>query len=336
VAEKVAAFETFARKQEEVLFARSYVDLHREMDAHARGSDHAEEPRGGQAEQARRLRFTSKIFRQVGQVMNYDNFVSADGHQARIMLRVRDVGTRQTLDLVERLRQQLAVLFPADSGIEYRFTGDVYLNAQAMDVFVRDMFYSLLGASVFIFGVIGVCFRSVRIGLIAVPPNIMPLIITLGYMGLRRYDMNAANVIVFDMGLGIAVDSTIHFLSRFRHEYEECGSRPDSVRRTFASTGQAIVYTSLLIVAGLSILLLSSFVPTRRFAELTAVTMAAAFVGDIVLLPACVLLFWGRRRTTEPKADHHKPVATDGKNGSAVDKRIKERPAIAGRHDRGE
>jgi hypothetical protein len=68
----------------------------------------------------------------------------------------------------------------------------------------------------------------------------------------------------------------------------------EAVRRTFAGTGRAILVTSLLIVTGLSVLLLSDFVPTRRFAELTSITMIGALVGDLFLLPACLLLFWNK------------------------------------------
>ena len=91
-------------------------------------------------------------------------------------------------------------------------TGDGVLHAESMQSFVRDLFYSLLAASIIIFGIIAALFRSLRVGMIAAVPNLTPLILTLGYVGLRGYDLNAGNTIVFAISLGIAVDNTIHFL----------------------------------------------------------------------------------------------------------------------------
>jgi predicted RND superfamily exporter protein len=160
-----------------------------------------------------------------------------------------------------------------------------------MDDFVRDLFYSLLGASLVIFGVMGVFFRSLRLGLIAILPNLLPLFFTLGYMGLRGYPLNAGNMIVFAISLGVAVDDTIHFLARFREERRHGVGVQDALRRTLRGAGRAIVMTTVLIVGGLSILFLSDFTPTRRFAELISVTMVCALVGDLVVLPACLAVF---------------------------------------------
>ena len=163
-----------------------------------------------------------------------------------------------------------------------------------MDRFVRDLLRSLLGASVIIFGVIAVLFRSLRLGVAAILPNLTPLVITLGYMGIRGYEMNAGNVIVFAISLGIAVDGTIHFLARFREEIKADDGPAAAIYRSYISTGRAIVLTCVLIVAGLSVLLLSQFLPSRHFAELTAVTMLGALVGDLLLLPACLMVIWRR------------------------------------------
>jgi hypothetical protein len=212
------------------------------------------------------------------------------------MIRVRDAGTARTLALARRLQRQLAAHFPAGGPVSARLTGDAYLHAVGLDRFVRDFFYSLLAAAGVIFVVIALLFRSIRLALISVLPNTTPLLITLGYIGARGYSLNAANVVVFAISLGIAVDDSIHFLARFREEVRHGAHVLMAIRRSFRGAGRAIVLTSVLIIAGLSMLLLSRFVPSRRFAELTSVTMAAALVGDLLLLPACLALFWPRGR----------------------------------------
>ena len=149
---------------------------------------------------------------------------------------------------------------------------------------------------------IALLFRSARLGLISMIPNLTPLAITLGYVAWRGYPLSAQNVIVFAIGLGVAVDNTIHFLARFREEAKSGDPLPRAIQRAFQGSGRAIVLTSLLIILGLAVLHTSDFLPTRRFAELTSVTMAAALLGDLCLLPACLALF-GRRRSLQADGD---------------------------------
>jgi len=289
---KVAEVQRFAERNEHVLLARSYVDLHTQIQARAAGRTSvapALPPPG--AEGRRRIRLSGRIIKGLGAAAGYERFMRADGKEARILLRLRDAGTREELALIGELEAKLTEVFPPGCGIEAKLTGDVYLHAHAMDRFVRDMLRSLLGASVVIFAVIAVLFRSARLGAIAILPNLTPLVMTLGYMAVRGYEMNAGNVIVFAVSLGIAVDGTIHFLARFREEVHRGDGVPEAVYRSYISTGRAIVLTCILIVGGLSVLGFSAFLPSRRFAELMSVTMLGALVGDLLLLPACLMLW---------------------------------------------
>lgn len=222
------------------------------------------------------------------------DFLAVDEPAARVMLRVHDIGSAGLKELVEDIRRKAEQLLPDD--VECHITGDAALHAVCMDVFVRDLFVSLVSASGIIFALIALQFRSLRIGLMSAIPNLTPLVLTLAWMKLRGLELNAGNVIVFAISLGIAVDDTIHFLARFREIHRVVPDRSMAVRRTVTDCGRAIVLTSILIVLGLSALIFSEFVPTRRFAELTAVTMASALLGDLVLLPALLALQPGRRR----------------------------------------
>ena len=224
------------------------------------------------------------------------DFLSGTAPAARIMMRVHDIGSAGLNTLIKDVEGWARQELPSD--IEHRVTGDAALHAICMDVFVRDLFVSLIAASGVIFALIAVLFRSVRTGLISAVPNLFPLVITVAWMKLRGFELTAGNVIVFAISLGIAVDDTIHFLARYRQEIKQNASSSDAVRATLFSCGKAIVLTSVLIVCGLSVLIFSDFVPTRRFAELTAITMLAALPGDLVLLPSLLVLF-GKRPSTE-------------------------------------
>ena len=293
---RVARFAEFARQQEGVLFTRSYVDFHDAIGAEitARASRGRPVDDSDEALQ-RRIERSDWVIDRIAGTMNYHVFMTPDGTRARVLIKVRDVGTRRLRMLDNRLAAELAATFPPESGIRATLTGDAYVNTRAMNGVIRDLGASLLSAAVVIFAIIAVGFRSLRIGLISAVPNVTPLLCTLGYMGWRGYDMNVGNVIVFTISLGIAVDDTVHFLARFREQMSKQHDPLQAVQYAYQTTGRAMLIVTLLIVGGLGVLLFSEFVPTRRFAELTSVTMIAALLGDLFILPACLIVFWGRR-----------------------------------------
>lgn len=297
VMQAVREFTAEAVREEHVTLTRSWVDIYQQA--------HELLTMSPATAPGNTLELTEASIRQVGQFLarfsdtaHVDAFLTDDRRAGRILMRVHDAGSLQIGQLAERLERKLTEALPPDSGVSFYFTGDAWLHTVSLDDFVSDLFRSLLAASLIIFAVIAVLFRSARVGLIAIIPNLTPLVITVGYMGLRGFDMTGGNVVVFAISLGIAVDDTIHFLSRFREELRQPtdgtprAASQEALRRTFAGSGHAILMTTILIICGLSVLMVSNFVPTRRFAELTSVTMLAALVGDLLLLPACLLLFW--------------------------------------------
>ncbi|MEZ6124390.1 MAG: MMPL family transporter [Planctomycetaceae bacterium] len=268
-----------------ITFHRDYIEFLAEFD---RGRPLDEDPEVA-SESLQRVR---RILRQLETPAATSAFLATDQPKARMMLRIRDIGSAGMRTLFDDVEVILQRELPND--LHFQLTGDAYLHAICMDVFVRDLFSSLIAASGVIFLLITILFRSLRIGLISAVPNLFPLVMTLGYMQLRGYELTAGNVIVFAISLGIAVDDTIHFLARYRDEVRLSDST-EAIRQTLVTSGRAIVLTSVLVVSGLSVLVFSDFVPTRRFAELTAVTMCSALPGDIILLPALLSLFGGRR-----------------------------------------
>ncbi|MCH2117752.1 MAG: MMPL family transporter [Pirellulales bacterium] len=302
---RVAEATAYLRSLPEVTLVRSYVDLYREMDRALPGKprfqgDAATEDAVEGSETTIRLQdaHTRLGDNKNSKTNRYRDYIAEDGIHARISVHVRDIGIRRAREVYDEIKKKLAVIFPQQSGIQVRLTGDSYYSSMAMRDLIGDLFYSLVGAAAVIFVVIAVLFHSLRLAIASVLPNTTPLIVTLGYMGLMAglgfsgYAMSTGNVIVFAISLGIAVDDTIHFLARFRDEARQGGSADEIVRRTCLGTGRAIMLTSLLIVIGLSVVHLSQFVPTRRFAELTTVTMCAALLGDLLLLPACLKICW--------------------------------------------
>ena len=292
---RVLEIERGARQLPGVLSVLSYADLFHVILQHGprrRMSETDQELAPAGKTGRLRLVRTADFVARFHEAFHYDSFMSPDGKRARIRLRLQEIGSRQTLELIHELEARLREAFPPGGGIAARLTGEACVNAFALTTLIRDLFWSLVTASLVIFTLIAVEFRSLRAGLIAALPNLTPLLITLGYMGLRGYDMNVANVIVFTICLGLADDNTIHFLYRFREELEVDGDVTRAIQRAFRGTGRAIVATSLLLAAGMAVLMVSNFVPTRRFAELTCVTILGNLLGVLLLLPACLVLAW--------------------------------------------
>jgi predicted RND superfamily exporter protein len=301
---KVVELQHFAMEQKPVLFSRSYLDFFNEINRpFTKGEGPARDPASSRAEEERQIERGRLFLARVADEMRYGEFMAHNDQRARLLLKLRDVGTRDTLALVGTLKAKMAELFPPGAGIVYEVTGDAYVDAVGLTDMIHELLTSILMAALVIFGLIAILFRSVRIGLITIPPNVIPLVVTFGYMGLRKFDLNAGNVIVFTISLGIAVDNTIHYILRFREEYAKDPHMERATWKTMLGKGQPMCLSTLLTVIGLAVLLLSDFVPTRRFAELTIVTLTGALVGALFLLPACVALLWKRPVSETKSAD---------------------------------
>jgi predicted RND superfamily exporter protein len=159
-----------------------------------------------------------------------------------------------------------------------------------------------MAAVVTIFVVMALLFRSVRLGLLAIPPNALPLLATLAYMVMRGIALHASTVIVFTVTVGLAVDGSTHVVSRFREELALGGSRREVLRRTVLGSGRAVLLSSVTLLVGYVVLLTSRFEPVRLFGELSLVSIAGATVSQTLLLPAMLAVWGAPRRPAQGEA----------------------------------
>lgn len=213
-------------------------------------------------------------------------FLADEGRRGRIQIKVRDVGAQATMELIDELRGRFETALGADSGIQVNFAGDAYTGSRGQDAVVSDLLKSLATAVIIIFGLLTLLFRSVRLGLLSIPPNLIPLVGTMGYMAIRGIPLNVATVIIFSISIGLAVDGTIHVLARFREETKRGLAPSPALVRAARGTGRAIVISSVTLMAGFAVLLMSSFVPVRHFGELIAVTIGGCLVATLIVQPA--------------------------------------------------
>ncbi len=212
-------------------------------------------------------------------------WLTEDGNKARIQFKLRDVGAQATMRFLDVLENVIEGSLRGDDTVSVSYTGEAYTGSRGQAAVVNDLLGSLFVAVVIIFLLLAFFFRSIRLGLLSIPPNLIPLVATMAYMVWREIPLNVSTVIIFSISLGLAVNGTIHVLARFREEMHHGIGREAALVRAARGTGRAIVISCVTLMAGFSVLLLSSFVPVRNFGELIAVTIGGCLVATLVVLP---------------------------------------------------
>lgn len=286
ILQRVEALADWVAAKDGVLGVRMWTDLLRDMRVAWTGNpDLRDAPFRSRAEVAQ-LAFLMED----GNEDPSGAWISPDRSWMRLNVRSADFGSRAMLDAAIEFEAHYQQQFPTDN-ISMRLSGDGYLGSLGLDLLIRDLLSSLGAALAIIFLVLILLFRSVRLGLLAFPPNVIPLIVTLGYMGARGIPLNSTTLIIFSVSLGLAVDNTIHVVSRYREERLAGRTRDEALEAVARGTGRAVLVASLLLLCGLAVVLFSSFVPIRLFAELTALTILSCVAADLLVLPALLHLF---------------------------------------------
>jgi predicted RND superfamily exporter protein len=173
--------------------------------------------------------------------------------------------------------------------VDIKVTGSTLLALSTNRHLVKNLTFSFIIAFVIIFLSMVLLFRSFRLALISVLPNIIPLMIAGGMMGLLGIKLRPSTAMTFSIALGIAVDNTIHFLARFRQEYKVTGDYTESVSETLLTTGKAIISTGVILALGFFVLYFSEYVPNHEFGILATIIIVTAASASLILLPVLIL-----------------------------------------------
>jgi hypothetical protein len=209
-------------------------------------------------------------------------FLTPDGRAARLSLLVRAPGMEQMAPLRQRVETAAREAFP-DALAET--TGELPLVLETQRHLLRTLGVSLTLTLLVVTLIFRWLLPSTRLTLLAMLPNLWPVIGVLGLMGWLRVPLDVATVMVASVVLGLAVDDTIHTLGHFRELAPRLG-RLEAVAGTLEQTAPSYVVTGLILGAGFGVCALSDFAPTARFGALSAAAIALAVVGDLFLLPA--------------------------------------------------
>jgi predicted RND superfamily exporter protein len=219
------------------------------------------------------------------------NIVASDYSRGRISIRMDDMSSDELVDICRLIDSEAGDIF-AGTGVIPILTGGGQLfsnlDRYLVESQIRSFTLAFITITIFMF----IFFRSWKYGFLSILPNLFPIVIVMGIMGIVGITLNVATVTVASVALGIAADDTIHFISRFKRERRTIGrGRVESLKNATKHSGRAIVSTSLINALGFSILVFSDFMPTVYFGSLVALTMIFALVGDLVYLPANLLAF---------------------------------------------
>jgi len=219
-----------------------------------------------------------------------DPFVSVEHNEARFYVRIRDSEPDlRRNELLMQIKQDL----PSKLGIP-----EEKGQLASLLVLYNNMLQSLFRSQILTLGVVILSFlimfmflfRSIIIALIAIFPNVLSIGVVLGFMGWMGIPLDMMTITIAAISVGIAVDNTIHYIHRFRHEFESDSNYLAAMHRSHESIGYAMYYTSITIIIGFSILVFSKFIPSIYFGLLTGLAMLIALLAALTLLPQLLII----------------------------------------------
>jgi len=219
------------------------------------------------------------------------SFLDSTKSMTRVTMQVADIGTNEMDRLLSTIKPEIDSIFdPTKYHVTLTGTSIVFL--EGTNYLVSDLFTSLLFGILVISILMAIMFWSARMVFISFIPNIIPQIITAGIMGFLNIPLKPSTILVFSIALGITVDNTIHYLSKYRQELKFHNWKiKESALLAIRESGASMVYTSLVLLFGFGCFAASEFEGTRALGVLTAVTLLVAMFSNLIVLPALLLSF---------------------------------------------
>lgn len=218
-------------------------------------------------------------------------FYKPEDQFATIHFRVLDIGIARYDAVFHRVEAGLNQIVSQHPEFQLSLAGSAIHRWRDLYRIVVDLGSSLGSETSIIICILGLVFRSVRLGLIAMIPNIFPLVICGTWMYFTDQPLEIVTVCSFTICLGIAVDDTIHFLTRFQEELPRSASRKEAIRNTFKAVGTSMLMTTMVLVVGFTTVTFSDMRDQRIFASMGVLTMLTAMVGDLLILPALLAVY---------------------------------------------
>jgi len=283
---KVEEFSNWYRAQPGVVHVNTLTDIFKRLNKNMHGDD----PNYYRLPQERNLAAQYLLLFEMSLPFGLDlnNQINVAKSATKVTVTLDNITSSQMRSLTER-----AEVWLKENAPEHMFTHGASPSLMFSYISKRNMNSMLFGtglALVFISIILIFALRSLKYGLVSLVPNLAPAIMAFGVWGIWRGQVNMGLSMVMGMTLGIVVDDTVHFLSKFlRARREEGMSSPEAVKYAFTTVGEALVATSVILVGGFLVLAQSSFGMNSDMAKLTAITIVFALIADFVFLPALLI-----------------------------------------------
>ena len=218
-------------------------------------------------------------------------YISVEKDEARISLRIKDsLKDLRRNDLIEKINNELNTKLGLEKN-EYKLAGVLILFNNLLQSLFKSQILTLGIVILGIFSMFFILFRNIVLSLIGVVPNFIAAFFILGIIGLLEIPLDMMTITIAAITIGIAVDNSIHYIYRYKEEFEKINDYKKTLDRCHNTVGVAILNTSITIVFGFSILVLSNFIPTIYFGVFTGIAMLLAMISVLTLLPKLILTY---------------------------------------------
>ncbi len=218
-----------------------------------------------------------------------DNLLDEERRWTRISARITEHRSSIVADHIQAINNQIKTIAEKEE-LSAQITGKTLIANKLIRFIINSQVQSLALAFALIFLVMLAIFRSLKLGLIALVANALPILLNFAVMGLFDIPLNSATAIIAAVAIGIAVDDTIHFICAYQQQRQAGDSVTKAIEVAIVTKGHPIISTSLIMTGAFAILLFGSFVPTIQFGFLCSLIMLFAVVADLLILPVLLLL----------------------------------------------
>lgn len=229
-------------------------------------------------------------------------FVNEKQNVVLVTGRLPNLDAKEGVPVMRDLQNALERFSTKHPGYAFTVTGLTAVSALQSDSMIKQLNRGLLIAIVIVIAFIGFAFQSVRVALLSILPNMFPIVAAGSVLYLMGDGLEYASVIALTVAFGLAVDDTIHFLTRQHLEEQRHGSVTEAVLETIERIGPVLILTTIVLVLGLAVTIFSELPAMRLFGKLTVLTLSSALIGDLLILPAIILVLGRRRLKIDRKA----------------------------------
>ena len=286
ILKQVEAFQTWLENKEEITHTASLVDLVKTIHMTFYEDDTAEY----RIPEDRRTIAQLLLLFELGGSRDLPKFVTTNYKQVHISVRAKNTPDERVAALFKNIEAYgQKMLAPYGMSLEITGTGKLFIQTYSYIMQSQIMGFGL--AFVVISFMMIFVFKSFKIGLVSMVPNLTPIILTLGFMGFAGIPLDTALMLNASIAIGIAVDDTIHFFNRYRFEYGKSGDYEKALETTFSDVGQALLFTTVTLTIGFLVVSGSPMKNIAMFGLISSLTVVLAWIADMFLAPALILTF---------------------------------------------